>query len=237
VHAPLGSIVTIAVFDEDPQFTSSVCAVLTAEGYRCRAYPSFVQPEFDVHALEVVVLDLEASELGRLEAIRRIRRSSEVPILVVTADSREENKVLALDAGADDYLTKPIAPGEFLARVRVALRHSRARGPSGAQVALGDLHIDLVRREVTLGAGRLALTPTDYKLIALLARNVGRVVSHARLLHAGWGPNVHDPHYLRVYMARLRRKLDPDRSGLRFIVTEPGIGYRLTEQPVSRGKT
>ncbi|MES1173538.1 MAG: response regulator transcription factor [Myxococcales bacterium] len=237
MRRPVESNAKIAVFDEDPQFARSVCAVLAAEGHCCQTYPSFVGSEFDASAVEVVVLDLGDSEPGRLEAIRCIRKSSEVPIVVVTAGRREEDKVLALDVGADDYLIKPLAPGEFLARIRVALRHGRARSPTGAQVQLGDLRIDLVRREVTLRAGRLALTPTDYKLIALLARNLGRVVSHARLLHAGWGPNAHDPHYLRVYMARLRRKLDPDRSGSRFIVTEPGIGYRLSEQAGSPSKS
>ncbi|MET0790603.1 MAG: response regulator transcription factor [Polyangiaceae bacterium] len=232
------SALEIAVFDEDSSFARGLCAMLTTEGYCCRAYSSFVASELAVQALDVVVLDLGAPRFARLEVIRHIRSLSEVPILVVTADHRERDKVVALDLGADDYLTKPIAPGEFLARVRVALRHSGARGPVGAQVALGDLHINLERREVSLRAVRLALTPTDYKLIALLARNVGRVVSHARLLQAGWGPNAHDPHYLRVYMARLRRKLDPERSGSRFIVTEPGVGYRLSEQASSqRGKT
>jgi two-component system KDP operon response regulator KdpE len=112
--------------------------------------------------------------------------------------------------------------------VRVALRHGRARRAGrGGRIQIGELRIDLMSREVRLKDERLLLTPTDYKLLALLARNVGRVVPHEQLLHEGWGPNACDPHYLRVYMARLRRKLDPARTGERYILTEAGIGYRL----------
>jgi two-component system KDP operon response regulator KdpE len=166
-----------------------------------------------------------------LNAIRRIRSASDIPIVVVTERADEQDKISALDAGADDYLTRPLGAGEFLARMRVALRHGRARrGPHGGQLAIRDLRIDLMKREVSLRGLRLALTPTDYKLLSLLARNVGRVVSHEQLLQEAWGPNAHDPHYLRVYMARLRRKLDPERAGTRYIVTEAGVGYRLVAE-------
>ena len=227
----LGSV--LAIFDEHPQFASSLCAMLAAEGYVCRAFSCFTESalEREIPSVQAVILDLAAPGLGRLEAIRRIRAASEVPIVVVTADDRERDKVRALDAGADDYLTKPLAAGEFLARVRLALRHGRARsGKRGKPIEVGALRIELEQREVTLGGQRLALTPTDYKLLSLLARNLGSVVPHARLLHEAWGPNARDPHYLRVYMARLRRKLDPGRQGVRFILTEPGVGYRLAER-------
>ena len=229
----LGLGPALAIFDEDPEFASNLCLMLTAEGYRCRSFSRFSESELalDARDAKAIVLDLAATELDRVEAIRCIRAESDVPILVVTADSREREKVRALDAGADDYLTKPLAAGEFLARVRLALRHGDAcRGSSGKLIEVGDLRIELVSREVTLCGLRLALTPTDYKLLALLARNQGRVVLHEQLLREAWGPNARDPHYLRVYMARLRRKLDPARVGLRFIVTEPGVGYRLSAQ-------
>ena len=220
----------LVIIDEDARFSRWLCTTLEAEGYRClefRIYPES-EPSLDAGGVDAVVLDLAARKLDRLGAIRDIRRTSDVPILVVTERASERDKVSALDAGADDYLLKPLAAGEFFARLRVALRHGKARrGPSDGQVLVGGLHVDLLSRQVSLHAVRLALTPTDYKLLALLARNVGRVVPHQKLLREGWGPNVRDPHYLRVYMARLRRKLDPERSGVRYIVTEAGVGYRL----------
>jgi two-component system KDP operon response regulator KdpE len=226
----------LAIFDQDARFASSLCALLMAEGYRSVAFPDFTESAlalaFEQENVQAIVLDLSAAELGRLHAIDRIRAHSDVPILVVSADGIEQDKVDALDAGADDYLTKPLAAREFLARVRLALRHGRARGGvSGKPIEVGELCIELERRAVTLRGQRLALTPTDYKLLALLARHLGRVVPHERLLHEAWGPNARDPHYLRVYMARLRRKLDPDRRGAQFILTEPGIGYRLAARP------
>lgn len=221
----------IAIFDEDSQFASGVGALLATAGFRCLAFPRFTVSAMarQISGVKAVFLDLAGSDLGRLEAIRHIRGASDVPIVVVTADDLERDKVRALDAGADDYLTKPIMPGEFMARVRLALRHGQERsGRKAATVELGELRIDLVRREASLSGERLALTPTDYRLLALLSRNQGRVVTRERLLHDGWGPKARDPHYLRVYMARLRRKLDPAREGTRYIVTEPGVGYRLT---------
>ena len=224
----------LAVVDEDEQFTRGLCAMLAGEGYRCLVFARYSATELDLNSLGVqaVLLDLASADRAQVAAIRRIREASDVPILVVTSHADEQDKVCALDAGADDYLTKPLALGEFLARVRVALRHGRARrGAYRGQVDVGELRIELLRREATLRGEQLLLTPTDYKLLALLARNLGRIVPHGQLLREAWGPNVKDPHYLRVYMARLRRKLDPERSGLRYIMTAPGVGYRLSAQP------
>jgi two-component system KDP operon response regulator KdpE len=229
-NARLGA--ALAIVDEDEQFVSGLCATLSGEGYRCLSFVRYPDPEPNLEALGVkaVLLDLAAPTHDRAATIGRIRATSDVPILIVSSSTAESEKVSALDAGADDYLTKPLAVGEFLARVRVALRHGRARrGSSGGQVEVGELRIELLRREVTLRGQRLALTPTDYKLLSLLARNLGRVVPHGQLLHEAWGPNVRETHYLRVYMARLRRKLDPDRAGLQYIMTAPGVGYRLSE--------
>jgi two-component system KDP operon response regulator KdpE len=224
----------LVIIDEDRQFARWLRTTLERADYRCLEFSSYPEAAVAVEAQHAtaVVLDLAAFELDRLGVIRSIRSASDVPILVVTERAQERDKVSALDAGADDYLTKPIAAGEFLARVRVALRHGRVRrGPRGGRVQVDQLSIDLLRRDVSLRGVRLALTPTDYKLLALLARNVGRVVPHEQLLHEAWGPNVRDPHYLRVYMARLRRKLDPERAGVRYIVTEAGVGYRLLSAP------
>jgi two-component system KDP operon response regulator KdpE len=224
----------LAIIDEEPRASRWLCGILETAGYRCLQFDGYHESRFDVAAAElgVIVLDLAAPSLDRLGTIRSIRSVSDVPILIVTERADEQDKIAALDAGADDYVTKPLGSGEFLARVRVALRHGSARrGTLGGRVQLGELSIDLLSREVQLFGQRLALTPTDYKLLALLARNVGRVVPHEQLLHEAWGPNARDPHYLRVYMARLRRKLDPDRAGTRYIVTEAGIGYRLLAAP------
>ena len=224
-HAPL-----LAIVDADSGSRAWLRATLESAGYRAEAHASFAdfRPRFPACAAEAVLLDLAEPELARLDAIDELRRASELPIVIVSSSAAERDKISALDAGADDYLLKPLSVGEFLARVRVALRHGRARRVSqGGRIRLDALSIDLLTREVTLAGVRLSLTPTDYKLLALLARNLERVVPHEQLLQAAWGPNARDPHYLRVYMARLRRKLDPERLGTRYIVTEAGIGYRL----------
>jgi two-component system, OmpR family, KDP operon response regulator KdpE len=228
----LGSV--LAIIDEDEHSAHWLHATLAAADYRCVSFASYSEAELQIDALGIkaVLLDLASPTSARIEAIRSIRSVSDVPVLVVTAGADERDKVSSLDAGADDYLTKPLTAGEFLARIRVALRHGRARGnPPGGRVRVGELNVDLLAREVTLQGTRLSLTPTDYKLLSLLARNQGRVVPHRRLLQEAWGPNARDPHYLRVYMARLRRKLDPERSGLQYIVTEAGVGYRLLSVP------
>ncbi|HEX3776514.1 MAG TPA: response regulator transcription factor [Polyangiaceae bacterium] len=233
-HARYGPGELLAIIDEEPSSSRWLRGVLETAGYRCLQFDGYFKSRFDAAAvgLSAIVLDLAPPALDRLGTIRSIRGESEVPILVVTERADEQDKIAALDTGADDYVIKPLGPGEFLARVRVALRHGSARrGTPGGRVQLGELAIDLLSREVTLFGERLAFTPTDYKLLALLARNVGRVVPHEQLLHEAWGPNARDPHYLRVYMARLRRKLDPDRAGTRYIVTEAGVGYRLLATP------
>jgi two-component system KDP operon response regulator KdpE len=229
-YAPNGHGPVFAIIDEDPGFSRLLGATLEAAGYRASEFRSYTEFELNVAGsrVDAIVLDLAAPKLDRLAAIHGIRAASEAPILVATERADELDKICALDAGADDYLIKPLSSGEFLARVRVALRHGRARRvPHSGRVAIDELSIDLLRREVSVRGARLALTPTDYKLLALLARNLGRVVPHEQLLREAWGPHARDPHYLRVYMARLRRKLDPERAGLRYIVTEPGVGYRL----------
>ena len=227
----------LAIIDEDARFARYLCATLQAAGYRCATFSSHSALGSAIEQLgaQAVLLDLAAPELKRIEVIARIRAASAIPVLVLTASDDEADKVSALDAGADDYLTKPVATGELLARLRVAQRHGRARRhSSGERVTSGELSVDLLTREVSVRGIRLSLTPTDYKLLALLSRNIGRVVPREQLLHEGWGPQARDPHYLRVYMARLRRKLDPRRTGVRFITTETGIGYRLLTVPKPR---
>lgn len=182
---------------------------------------------------DLVILDLGLPDQDGLEVIQQLRQESSVPILVLSARGREADKVAALDAGADDYLTKPFGAGELLARVRVALRHAamasaRASEPS---FQVGELHVDLDRREVALAGQPVHLTPTEYRLLTALVRNAGKVVTHRQLLKEVWGPDsVHENQYLRVYMGQLRRKIEQDTTRPRYIQTEAGVGYRLLDQ-------
>jgi len=182
---------------------------------------------------DAVILDLGLPDLDGLEVIRRMREWSQVPIIVLSARGRESDKVAALDAGADDYLTKPFGVGELLARLRVALRH-RAQLQSQTADAIfraGDLTVDLARREVHLGSTQIHLTPTEYRLLLVLVRNAGKVVTHRQLLKEVWGPgSVSENQYLRVYMGQLRRKLEADATQPRYLRTEAGVGYRLVDE-------
>jgi two-component system KDP operon response regulator KdpE len=179
---------------------------------------------------EIVLLDLGLPDRDGLEVTRELRRVGNGPIIVLSARGREPDKVAALDQGADDYLTKPFGMPELLARIRAALRRARAGPGGGAEPVFetGELKVDLERRQVFLRGEEVHLTPTEYKLLAALIRHAGRAVTHRQLLHEAWGANYIDQtHYLRVYMAQLRRKLERDPTRPRVLTTEPGVGYRL----------
>ncbi|MHB1036460.1 MAG: response regulator [Pirellulales bacterium] len=179
---------------------------------------------------DLVILDLGLPDIDGLEVIAEIRQWSQMPIVILSARGREHEKVNALDAGADDYLTKPFSVDELLARMRVALRHA-ARGPDGAGepvFVLGELRADFARRQVFLGDRELHLTPIEYRLLTTLIKYSGKVVTHRQLLKEVWGPDsVGETQYLRVYMAQLRRKIEDDATRPRYLLTEPGVGYRL----------
>jgi two-component system KDP operon response regulator KdpE len=182
---------------------------------------------------EVLLVDLGLPDGDGLELIRRVREWSQTPILVLSARGRDDDKVAALDLGADDYLTKPFSVPELLARLRVALRHAaraKAEGPERTSYELDGLFVDLARRRVSLGGEPVALTPIEYKLLAALARAPGRVLTHTALLHEVWGPHRHEPHVVRVHMANLRRKLERDATRPRWLLTEAGVGYRLADE-------
>jgi two-component system KDP operon response regulator KdpE len=179
---------------------------------------------------DVILLDLGLPDLDGLDVTRTIREWTSTPIIVLSARGREQDKVAALDRGADDYLTKPFGVDELLARIRVALRHA-ALPPGAALESLfevGELRVDLAARVVRRGGEEVHLTPTEYKLLALLVRHAGKVITHRQLLKEVWGTNSADQsHYVRVYMAQLRQKLEADPARPRLLITEPGVGYRL----------
>ncbi|MBI2381640.1 MAG: response regulator [Gammaproteobacteria bacterium] len=179
---------------------------------------------------DLVILDLGLPDLDGVSLIRQLREWSSVPVIVLSARDQERDKVAALDAGADDYLVKPFGVEELLARLRVALRHGSrvADAPAATELSLGELHIDLFRRQVRKAGEPVHLTPIEYKLLTQLAKHAGRVLTHRQLLKEVWGPShVEDAHYLRIYMGQLRHKLEDDPARPRYLLTELGVGYRL----------
>ncbi len=176
---------------------------------------------------DVVILDLGLPDADGMEVMRRLREWSQVPVIVLSVRERESDKIDALDAGADDYLTKPFSMGELVARIRVALRRVAKTGDEPV-LAFGDLTIDLARRMILLRGEELKMTPTEYEILKYLALHAGRVVTHRQLLKSVWGPNYQgETHYLRVYIGQLRRKIEANPAQPRYITTEPGVGYRF----------
>jgi len=226
----------VLVVEDEPQMRRFLRASLTSHGYR------FIEAETAAAAVllasshnpDLVLMDLGLPDSDGIELTRQMREWSRVPIVVISARGREDDKVTALDAGADDYLTKPFGVNELLARMRVALRHS-ASAASGAVarpvLESGGLRVDLVRREVTRDGQPVHLTPIEYKLLVLLAQNAGKVLTHRQILKEVWGPAyANQSHYVRVHMAELRKKVETDPARPRHIVTEQGVGYRFREE-------
>ena len=181
---------------------------------------------------DLIVLDLGLPDIDGPEVCRRIRETSAVPIIVLSARSAERDKVAALDVGADDYVTKPFGPEELLARIRVALRRLAKDASDSGRFTVGDLTIDYDRRRVIRGTAEIRLTPKEFELLSLLAKNADRVVTHRTILKAVWGQHaVEQPEHLWVLVGQLRKKLEPDPSQPRLLVSEPWVGYRLVTMP------
>lgn len=227
---------TSLVIDDEPPMRRLLKLTLEGDGYRCFEAGSGQNGlSAAVHRRpDVVLLDLGLPDLAGMEVLRRLREWTQVPVVVLTARHGDADKVEALDAGADDYVTKPFSAAELLARLRAARRRAD-RTPEGAVFHAGTLVVDLARRQVTSSGCEVKLTPTEYALLRLLVRNAGRVLTQRQLLIEVWGPNhAADTHYLRVYMARLRDKLGADPAQPGLIRTEPGVGYRLVADPADR---
>jgi len=222
---------TVLVIEDEPQMRRFLKASLEANDYHC--VEAVTAREGLAQATgrnpDVILLDLGLPDLDGVELTRRLREWSRTPIIVISARGREQDKIAALDAGVDDYLTKPFGIGELLARLRVALRHAaRPEGGGEPVYAAGDLKVDLAARLVFRRGVEVHLTPIEYKLLATLVRHAGKVVTHRQLLKEAWGPNaVEQTHYVRVYMTQLRHKLEDDASRPRYLLTESGVGYRL----------
>ena len=183
---------------------------------------------------DVVLLDLGLPDLDGLEVTKRLREWTQTPVIVISAREQELDKVKALDAGADDYLTKPFNAGELLARIRVALRHASRRNSDQQEpiFVLQNLRVDLSQRQIFVNDEEVHLTPIEYKLLTVLIRHAGKVITHSQLLKEVWGPaHVNEIQYLRVYMTQLRHKLETDPARPRLLMNEPGIGYRLKYDP------
>jgi two-component system KDP operon response regulator KdpE len=229
-----GQAPLVLVVEDERTMVRLLKAALTSHGYRVVEASSGEEAlrQAATRAPDVVVLDLGLPDLDGLEVTRRLREWSAVPIVVVSARGQEGDKIKALDAGADDYVTKPFSVGELLARMRVALRHAAraAQDASETTFSVGGLRIDRLRRQVFVDDVEVRLTPIEYRLLSALAQYAGRVLTHEHLLRQVWGPGyTQQHHYLRVYMAQLRHKLERDPSRPRYLLTEPGVGYRLRE--------
>jgi two-component system KDP operon response regulator KdpE len=223
---------TVLVIEDELQMRRFLRSALEGHGYRVIEVGTAREGLAQAAGRnpDIILLDLGLPDGDGLDVTRHLREWAATPIVVLSARGLEQDKIRALDAGADDYLTKPFGVGELLARIRVALRHA-ATPPGEAPDPVfvqGQLKVDLARRQVFIGDGEVHLTPTEYKLLTLLVRHAGKVITQRQALKEVWGPNyVSQTHYLRVYMAQLRHKLERDPTRPRLLLTEPGVGYRL----------
>jgi two-component system KDP operon response regulator KdpE len=219
------------VIDDEPQIRRLLRVTLEANGYR--VFDAVTGQDGIVQAAQcrpdVILLDLGLPDLDGVAVLKRLREWTRVPVIILSVRDRERDKIAALDAGADDYVTKPFSPGELLARVRAALRHAQPQGVD-ALFSNGDVEVDLSARVVRKAGQEVKLTATEYSLLRLFVQHVGKVLTHRQILREVWGENyVEQSHYLRVYMAKLREKLETDPARPALFLTEPGVGYRLIE--------
>jgi len=224
----------VLVVEDDREIRTLIQSALTVEGFEVQSAVSLSEATalWQHRPPDVIVLDLGLPDGEGLQLVREVRRQSSVPIVVVSARHQEAQKIELLDAGADDYLTKPFSVAELLARIRVALRHRGTALAAAVTVhALDDLRVDLAAHTVTRDGEPVHLTPTEFNLLARLVRSAGKVVTHRQLLADVWGPDYTEHlHYLRLYMAQLRAKIERMPAEPRHLLTETGVGYRLADE-------
>ncbi|MGZ8194868.1 MAG: response regulator [Methylosarcina sp.] len=222
----------IIVIEDDPPIRRFLRTALETHGFEIVEAATARQGVIEANnrKADLIILDLGLPDMDGVEVVKAVRAWSEMPIIVLSARSAEAQKIEALDAGADDYLTKPFGLGELLARIRVALRHTSVpveQTESGVFMT-GNLKVDLVNRRVFNGDLEIHLTPIQYRLLAVLVKHAGKILTHRQILKEVWGPNsVESPHYLRIYMSQLRHKLEYDPAQPRYLLTESGVGYWL----------
>jgi two-component system KDP operon response regulator KdpE len=222
---------TIIAIEDEAQIRKFLRTSLTSEGYQLIEAETAKQGlvEAATRKPDLIILDLGLPDKDGVEVVKELRSWSSVPIIILSARSQENDKIAALDAGADDYLVKPFGIGELLARIRVALRHIPipVNGEEGI-FSVDELQVDMVHRKITVSDVEVHLTPIEYRLLSVLIKHAGKVLTHQLLLKEVWGPNyVERAHYLRIYMGTLRHKLERDPTRPRFLLTEVGVGYRL----------
>ncbi len=233
---PLSNLppVTALVIDDEPQIRRLLTISLEAGGYRVVAANSGQEGLVLAaqHRPGVIILDLGLPDLSGLEVLKRLREWTQTPVLILTVQDAEADKIAALDAGADDYVTKPFNTGELLARLRAARRHADKARAEEPVFQAGDLVVDLVARRVTRKGQPVKLTATEYALLRLFIQHAGKVLTHRQILREVWGPT-HETHthYLRVYLAHLREKLEKNPAAPALLITESGVGYRLQPFP------
>lgn len=220
----------VLIVDDELPIRRFLRVTLSAEGYRVVEAATAAEAIEQIAAQrpDIVVLDLGLPDRDGIVLTRELREWTTVPVVVLSVRDRESDKVAALEAGADDYLTKPFSVGELVVRLRVALRHAALGSASEPVFSVHGLRVDLGRRQVFRDGAEVRLTPIEYKLLALLVHHAGKVLTHRQILREVWGPEYGDEnHYLRVYVAQLRRKLEANPARPRYLRTEPGVGYRL----------
>ena len=230
----------VLIIEDEPAIRTVLRVLLQAQGYRCVEADTALRAEIEArsHKPDLLLIDLGLPDEDGLKVIRRVRAWSQVPIVVLSARTQEEQKIAALDAGADDYVTKPFSTPELLARLRAALRREVRSSAPAALLQFGSLRVDLARRETHGPGGEVHLTPLEYRVLACLARHLGSIVMQRQLIREVWGPERQDDsRSLRVCIKNLRAKLEPDPRQPRYLITETGLGYRLRadEDPAQGG--
>ncbi len=226
---------SILIIEDEPQIRRFLRLSLDCQGYR--AIEANSAQEGTRQAMQarpdIIILDLGLPDLDGMEFLAQLREWSHMPVIVLSARGREEDKVVALDAGANDYLTKPFGVNELLARIRVLLRAAAHLGPDAdsAVFEVGDLRVDLAARQVVVSGEKKRLTPTQYRLLTTMVRHAGKVLTHRQLLKEVWGPDsILEHQYLRVYVGQIRQKIESDPTRPRYLLTEPGVGYRFAAE-------